>query len=147
MPRVRAGLPEPLGLTLTPDGANVAVFSAHAERIELCLFDAEEREIRLDLPASTGDVFHGFVEGVVAGARYALRAHGPYAPHEGHRFHPAKLLVDPYARSLDRAFALHPSMFAEHADGSRNDDDSAPFVPKGVAVPSLEPSSTMMISL
>lgn len=119
---------------MTPDGANVAVFSAHAERIELCLFDGDDRETRITLPERTGDVFHGFVDGVAAGARYGFRAHGPYAPHDGHRFNPAKLLVDPYARALDRAFAFHPAMRGQHPDGSRNDDDSAEFAPKGVAV-------------
>ncbi|MHB8839449.1 MAG: bifunctional glycogen debranching protein GlgX/4-alpha-glucanotransferase, partial [Gemmatimonadaceae bacterium] len=139
MPRVRTGTPEPLGLTLGADGANIAVFSAHAERIEVCLFDDVGRETRIELPARTDDVFHGFVEGVTAGARYGFRAHGPYAPHEGHRFNPAKLLVDPYARALDRAFVFHEAMLGEHADGTRRDDDSAPYVPKGVAVPPLAP--------
>ncbi len=134
MPRVLDGHAEPLGLTLTPAGANVAVFSAHAERIELCLFDDADRETRIALPARTGDVFHGFIEGVTAGTRYGLRAHGPYAPDAGHRFNPAKLLVDPYARLLDRAFTFHPSMRGENPDGSRNDEDSALVAPKGVAV-------------
>ncbi|HEY3285942.1 MAG TPA: glycogen debranching protein GlgX [Gemmatimonadaceae bacterium] len=139
MPRVQAGLPEPLGLTLTADGANVAVFSAHAERIELCLFDAHGRETRIALPSRTGDVFHGFVEGIAAGQRWGLRAHGPYAPHEGHRFNTAKLLIDPYARAFDRAFAFHPAMLGEREDGARNDEDSAAVVPKCVAVAPMEP--------
>ncbi len=82
MRRVGPGRPEPLGLTLTEDGANVAVFSAHATTIELCLFDATgEAEVeRIVLPARSGDVHHGFVSGVTAGARYGLRAHGPYEP-------------------------------------------------------------------
>jgi glycogen operon protein len=136
MRRIGPGSPEPLGLTLVADGANVAVCSAHATSIELCLFDAAgEREVaRIALPERTGDVHHGFVAGVVPGARYGLRAHGPYAPQHGHRFNPAKLLVDPYATRLDRRFSLHPSMFGEHPDGvTRNDVDSAPFMPKGVA--------------
>ncbi len=139
MPSLREGWPDPLGLTLTPDGANIAVFSAHAERIELCLFADDDLETRITLPARTGDVFHGFIEGVTAGARYGLRAHGPYDPAEGHRFNPAKLLVDPYARALERAIAFHPSMRGQHPDGSRNDDDSAAVVPKGLAVAALEP--------
>ncbi|MHB0964091.1 MAG: bifunctional glycogen debranching protein GlgX/4-alpha-glucanotransferase, partial [Gemmatimonadaceae bacterium] len=139
MPPVRAGSPDVLGLTLTPDGANIAVFSAHAERIELCLFAADDSETRITLPERTGEVFHGFVDNVAAGARYGLRAHGPYAPHNGYRFNPAKLLVDPYARALDRAFSFHPAMRGQHADGTRNDDDSAAFVPKGVAVAATPP--------
>ena len=136
MRRVGPGRPEPLGVTLEDGGANVAVHSAHASAIELCLFDpgsATELE-RIALPARTGDVFHGFVAGIVAGDRYGLRAHGPYEPRHGHRFNPAKLLVDPYARALDRPFALHPSMFGAGADGAdaalRDHADSAPFVPK-----------------
>jgi glycogen debranching enzyme GlgX/4-alpha-glucanotransferase len=131
-PRASAGRPEPLGVTLADGGANVAVFSAHAERIELCLFDADEGETRIELPARTGDVFHGFVAGLAAGARYGLRAHGPYAPPEGHRFNPAKLLLDPYARAVDRPFALHPAMFGANPDGSANDTDSASVMPKAV---------------
>jgi glycogen debranching enzyme GlgX/4-alpha-glucanotransferase len=142
MPPVRAGWPDPLGLTLTPDGANIAVFSAHAERIEICLFAADERETRITLPERTGDVFHGFVDGVAAGARYGLRAHGPYDPRNGYRFNPAKLLVDPYARALDRAFAFHPAMRGQHPDGSPNNDDSAAVVPRGVAVAATAPCAT-----
>ncbi len=141
MPNVRAGVPEPLGLTLGPDGANIAVYSAHAERIELCLFDAQDRETRITLQAKTGDVFHAFVEGLSADARYGLRAHGPYAPHEGHRFNPSKLLIDPYARALDGPVRFHPAMLGEHGDGTRNDDDSAAVVPKGVAVPAVAPAT------
>jgi glycogen operon protein len=136
MRRLTSGNPEPLGLTLTGDGANVAVFSAHARAIELCLFDASgDTEVeRITLPERTGDVFHGFVAGLTAGVRYGLRARGPYAPSEGHRFNPEKLLVDPYVRAIDRPFLLHPAMFGEQHDGSRSDTDSAPFVPKGIAL-------------
>ena len=76
------GTPDHPGVTLEGDGVNVAVFSAHAERIELCLFDADggtEQE-RIALPERTGDVFHGHLAGVPAGTRYGLRAHGPYDP-------------------------------------------------------------------
>jgi glycogen debranching enzyme GlgX/4-alpha-glucanotransferase len=134
--RVGSGEPEPLGLTLVPGGANVAVFSAHATSIELCLFDGTgQAEIeRIALPEKSGDVFHGFVAGVGAGTRYGLRAHGPYDPRHGQRFNAAKLLVDPYATALDRRFALHPALFGELPDGvTRNDADSGPFVPKGIA--------------
>ena len=111
--RVLDGAPEPLGVTPDASGANVAVFSAHAEAIELCLFDDADEEIaRIKLPARSGDVFHGYVEGLKEGQRYGFRAYGPDAPEAGHRFNPAKLLVDPYALALDRAFTLHPSLFA-----------------------------------
>ncbi len=147
MRRVGPGRPEPLGVTPEDGGANVAVHSAHATAIELCLFDpagATERE-RIALPARSGDVFHGFVAGLAAGDRYGLRAHGAYEPRHGHRFNPAKLLVDPYARALDRPFALHPSMLGAGADGTdaaiRDHVDSAPFVPRGIvtAVPAPVP--------
>ena len=138
MRRVGPGAPEPLGLTLVPGGANVAVFSAHANAIVLCLFDGagQVETERVPLPERSGDVFHGFVAGIGPGARYGLRAHGPYDPRNGHRFNAAKLLVDPYATALDRRFSLQPELFGELPDGvTRNDADSAPFVPKGVARP------------
>jgi glycogen operon protein len=138
---VSEGSPEPLGVTLDGRGANVAVFSAHATAIELCLFDAAgEAEIdRVRLPSRTGDVFHGYVEGVSAGRRYGFRAHGPYEPCNGHRFNPAKLLVDPYALALDRPFSLAPATFgcrldAPDADLSFDATDSAPFMPKAIAI-------------
>ena len=136
--RVGPGHPEPLGVTPAAGGANVAVYSAHASAIELSLFDAAGavETARVALPARTGDVRHGFVEGLAGGARYGLRAHGPYAPHDGHRFNAAKLLVDPYARALDRPFALHPAMYgAGAADDVRDDTDSAPYVPKAIVAP------------
>ncbi len=129
------GSPEPLGVTPARDGANVAVVSAHAAAIELCLFDASgtNERARIALPGRTGDVFHGFVPGIAEGDRYGLRAHGPYDPRSGHRFNPAKLLVDPYARALDRPFALRAAMFGAGADDAvRDGTDSAPFVPKGI---------------
>lgn len=129
MTSVTDGAPEPLGVTPDETGANVAVYSAHAEAIELCLFDDDAETARIRLPARSGDVFHGHVAGLTEGRRYGFRAHGPDAPRDGHRFNPAKLLVDPYALALDRAFALHPSMFAY---GERAQDDSAPHVPKAV---------------
>jgi glycogen operon protein len=123
------GDPEPLGLTFSPGGANVAVYSESADRIELCLFDARAEEIvRLALPGRTGPVFHAFVPGLQAGALYGLRAHGPFAPERGLRFDPRKLLIDPFALQLDRVARLHPSMFVS------SDDDSGPHAPKAVAV-------------
>lgn len=126
--RVTEGGPEPLGVTLTPDGVNVAVASTTAQAIDLCLFDADGREQRIPLPARTGEVFHGHVEGVGEGARYGLRAHGAFAPERGLRFDANKLLVDPYATALDGPFVLHPSLFAPPPDSV----DTAPFVPKAV---------------
>ncbi len=138
--RVSEGSPEPLGLTLDERGANVAVFSAHAAAIELCLFD-ESGQIeaeRLRLPGRTGDVFHGYVQGIKPGQRYGFRAYGAYTPAEGHRFNPAKLLVDPYALALDRPFSLENATFgyrlgSPDADLSFDRNDSAPFMPKAIA--------------
>jgi glycogen operon protein len=122
------GAPEPLGLRLTEHGANVAVYSETAETVELCLFDAAGAETdRLALPGRTGPIFHGFVPGLRAGARYGLRAHGPWRPEEGLRFNPNKLLLDPYALALDGPIALHDSLLSW-------EQDSAPFAPKAIAI-------------
>ena len=112
------GAPEPLGVSLTAEGINVAVFSAHADAIHFCLFDdSGEREIaRIALTARTGDIFHGAVAGVSAGARYGFRADGPFAPERGHRFDASKLLADPHGALIDRPYKLHPSMFERGAD-------------------------------
>lgn len=98
---IRAGRPWPMGLTCRDGGVNVAVFSAHASRIELCLFDDQGREHqRLPLPEREGDIWFGFVPDLRPGMTYGLRAHGPYRPDQGDRFNPHKLLIDPYARAL-----------------------------------------------
>jgi isoamylase len=135
--RLGEGRPEPLGVVADGDGINVAIFSAHAEAIEFCLFDETgAREIeRIRLPERTGDVWHGHIGEVRPGARYGLRAHGPFAPHAGHRFNPNKLLVDPHARLLDRPFVLHPTMFGYPQGGDDlgfDERDSGPFVPKAI---------------
>jgi len=98
------GQPWPLGAALRGDGVNFAVWSGAAEKIELCLFDAAgTREVqRIALPAMTDGIWHGFVPALQAGARYGLRAHGRYDPQAGLRFNPHKLLLDPYARAIDR---------------------------------------------
>jgi glycogen operon protein len=146
---VSEGMPEPLGVSLTQGGINIAVWSSNATAVELCLFDggsdgesrAQEAEVaRIRLPGRTGPVFHGHVADLGAGVRYGLRAHGPFAPERGHRFDPDKLLVDPYALALDRPLALHPSMF-----GPPGGADSGPFMPKAVvfapeAAPPAAPS-------
>ncbi len=142
---VTEGAPEPLGVSLTPTGINIAVWSAHADAVELCLFDdtGQRETARIALPGRTGPVLHGHVAGVGEGARYGLRAHGPFAPDLGLRFNPHKLLVDPYALALDRPFSLHPAMFAYRPDdpqggASFDDRDSAPVVPKAVVTRPVE---------
>ncbi len=129
------GLAEPLGVSLTGDGVNVAVFSAHATAILFCAFDAHDHETaRVALSGRTGDVWHGHIPGVVAGDRYGLRAQGPWEPAAGHRFNVQKLLIDPHALALDRKPALHPSMFGHRGgnDLARDDGDSGPHMPKAV---------------
>ncbi|MDR3510303.1 MAG: glycogen debranching protein GlgX [Caulobacteraceae bacterium] len=143
---ISEGRPEPLGVTPAGDGVNVAVYSAGAALIEFCLFDetGQTEIVRIPLPAHTGPVFHGHVAGVAAGARYGLRAHGPFAPTQGQRFNPNKLLVDPYALALDRPYALHPSMFGYRPDDPRGGDsfdatDSAAVTPKAIVAEASAP--------
>jgi len=128
---VSTGGPEPLGVTPQADGVNVAVFSAHAGAIEFCLFDATGniQTHAVTLPGRAGDVFHGFIKNLPVGARYGLRVYGPDAPAQGHRFNPAKLLVDPYALALDRPFALDARLYGF---GEQLGADSAAAVPKGI---------------
>ncbi|WP_279480537.1 glycogen debranching protein GlgX [Aureimonas sp. SK2] len=124
------GCPDRLGASVAADGVHVAVFSAHAERVELCLFDPAgivERE-RLALPGRDGDIHFGFVPGLREGALYGLRAHGPYDLSRSHRFDPAKLLVDPYALRLDRPFVYHAALGAP----PERQLDTAPLVPRAV---------------
>ena len=104
----------PLGAQADAQGVNFAVFSAHAQAIDLCLFDAVgTREIaRLRLPGRSGDVWHGRVEGAAPGLVYGLRAHGPWRPDKGHRFNPSKLLLDPYAREIVGQFDWADVQFA-----------------------------------
>ena len=139
---IAPGRPFPLGLTLDADGANVAVFSAHAERIDLCLFDATgTREAAvLTLPERTDGVFHGYVPGLRAGQLYGLRAHGPWAPERGHRFNPHRLLVDPYAKAVSGTFRWEgPNLVDRAAPLVFDPRDSAALVPKAVAVAPLPP--------
>lgn len=135
---VLAGEPYPLGATASDIGTNFALFSDHAERVLLCLFDEEgRREIeRIELPECTNGVWHGFVPGVMAGAIYGYRVEGPWDPRAGHRFNADKLLLDPYAKELVGALDWNPALFGYRigpgpdADLDRDDRDSAPHVPK-----------------
>jgi isoamylase len=139
--RVREGLPYPRGATWDGKGVNFSLFSANATKVELCLFDesgATERE-RIELPEYTSEIWHGWVPDLRPGTIYGYRVHGPYAPDEGHRFNPNKLLLDPYARAHIGALKWDPAIFGYtigHADADLSFDerDSAPFVPKGVVV-------------
>ena len=100
--RVTEGLPDPLGATWDGLGVNFALFSANATRVELCLFDSSgKRELeRITLPEYTDEVWHGYLPDARPGTVYGYRVHGPYAPEQGHRFNPNKLVLDPYAKAL-----------------------------------------------
>src|SRR5579871_1029488 len=99
---VRPGRPYPLGATWDGKGVNFALFSAHAEKVELCLFDRTglREELRLVMPEYTDEVWHLYLPDVRPGQLYGYRVYGPYDPANGHRFNPNKLLIDPYAKSL-----------------------------------------------
>src|SRR3979490_652970 len=101
-PRVWPGTPYPLGATWDGRGVNFALFSAYAERVELCLFDpsGHHEQARLVLPAYTDGFWQGYLPGARPGQLYGYRVYGPYDPARGHRFNPNKLLLDPYARAI-----------------------------------------------
>lgn len=129
------GEPYPLGATYDGAGANFAIYSGVATHIQLCFFDEDGRETRVDLPEHTALTWHGYVPGVTPGQRYGFRVHGPYDPEQGHRCDPSKLLVDPYAKAIDGPVRWHPALFSYQVDGSlesRNSEDSAPYAPKSV---------------
>jgi glycogen operon protein len=135
--RVREGHSFPLGATWDGVGVNFALFSAHAGKVELCLFDIDgKRELeRLELPEFTDEVWHGYLPEARPGTVYGYRVHGPYEPAAGHRFNPNKLLIDPYARQLVGELTWDPAVFgytigAAEQDLSFDTRDSATFVPK-----------------
>lgn len=138
---ILAGSHEPLGASWDGEGVNFALFSEHAEAVELCLFDATDRETaRLTLAAQTDSIFHGYVPGCRPGQCYGFRVHGPYDPIAGHRFNPHKLLLDPYAKALAGALRWSPEVFGfddvAHASigAHLSTSDSAPYVPKAVVI-------------
>jgi isoamylase len=137
--KIREGLPYPRGATWDGSGTNFAVFSANATKMEVCLFDSSGKETaRVELPEYTDQIFHGYLPDVGPGTYYGYRAHGRYAPDEGHRFNPNKLLLDPYARAHAGDLKWDPALFGyemESGDDTTFDErDSAPFVPKSVIV-------------
>lgn len=137
--RLLAGRPYPLGSTWDGLGVNFAVFSAHAEKIELCIFDASgRREIaRLALPECTDEVWHGYLPDARPGLQYGYRAHGPYDPRHGHRFNPHKLLLDPYAKRISGELKWADALFGYRVGSPRGDlsfdrRDSAAAMPRAV---------------
>jgi len=134
--QVWPGKAYPLGSSYDGSGTNFALFSEVAERVELCLFDSNARETRIDLPEVDGFVWHAFIPGIEPGHRYGYRVHGPYDPKKGHRCNPNKLLLDPYSKAIDGVFEWDQSLFGYNFGDpdSRNDDDSAGSMPKSVVI-------------
>jgi glycogen operon protein len=131
--RVWPGNAYPLGASFDGAGTNFSLFSEVAERVELCLFDEEGKETRVSLPENTGHCWHGYFPDIQPGQRYGYRVHGPWSPEQGHRCNPSKLLLDPYAKSIERGIswseAVFPYPFRSGPD-ERNDEDNAPFMPR-----------------
>ena len=139
--RLLPGSSWPLGASWDGLGVNFAVFSANAQRIQLCLFDPTGRKelARFDMPECTDEVWHGYLPGAHPGTVYGFRADGPYQPQEGHRFNPHKLLLDPYARKLVGQFRWSDALFGYRVHSNRLDlsidrRDSAPAMPKCVVI-------------
>jgi glycogen operon protein len=128
------GRPYPLGATYDGAGTNFSLFSEVAERVELCLFDADGAERRLDLEEVDAFCWHTYLPSVGPGQRYGYRVHGPWDPSRGLRCNPAKLLLDPYTKAVEGSVDWTPACFPyDFSDeNSRNDDDSAPHVPRSV---------------
>ncbi|MCV7282024.1 glycogen debranching protein GlgX [Mycolicibacterium flavescens] len=126
----------PLGATYDGTGTNFAVFSEAAEKVELCLFDADGTETRITLPENDAFVWHGFIPNIEPGQRYGYRVHGVYDPPTGQRCNPNKLLLDPYSKAIDGNFDWNQSLFSYNFGDpdSRNDDDSASSMPKSVVI-------------
>lgn len=138
--RIREGNPLPRGATWDGKGTNFAVFSEHATKVEVCLFDQSgaKEEARIELPEFTNQMWHGYLPDARPGTRYGYRVHGPYEPENGHRFNPNKLLLDPYAIAHIGQIEWNPALFGyrmESGDDTTFDErDSAPYLPKCVVV-------------
>ncbi|MFW0764863.1 glycogen debranching protein GlgX [Trabulsiella odontotermitis] len=132
MTRLIAGAPSPLGASYDGKGVNFALFSVHAERVELCLFDDKGTERRLPLTSRSGDIWHGYLPDAHPGLRYGYRVYGPWDPAKGHRFNPAKLLIDPCAHRVDGYLPDNPVL---HGGWDTPDPrDSAGVAPVSVVV-------------
>jgi isoamylase len=137
------GRPFPLGATWDGRGTNFSLFSEGAERVELCLFDDEGNEERVEVRERTALNWHCYLPGVGPGRRYGYRVHGPYNPSNGQRFNPWKLLIDPYAKAIEGGVRWEEDVNVlpyvptgeEDADLEMDDeDDDAPAIPKSVVI-------------
>ena len=137
--KIRPGTPYPLGATWDGAGVNFAIFSEHATRVELCLFDSAESKTesqRVTLPEYTDMVWHGYLPDAMPGQLYGYRIHGPYEPAAGYRFNPSKVVLDPYARTIGRTVRWGPEMFGyrlgdPQEDLSKDERDNAALAPLG----------------
>jgi glycogen operon protein len=138
--RIKEGRPHPVGAVWDGAGTNFAIFSAHATKVEVCIFDDDgEQELqRIALPEYTNQIWHGYLPAVRPGTPYGYRVHGPHEPDAGHRFNPNKLLLDPYAQAHLGELTWDPAVFGYQLesgdDRSLDERDSAPFTPKCIVV-------------
>lgn len=134
--KILPGKAYPLGATYDGSGTNFSIFSEHAEKVELCLFDYQDKEIRIELTEVTGFCWHGYLPNIEPGQRYGYRVYGKFDPRGGECFNPAKLLLDPYAKAITGKVEWNPAIFAFRLDKEdiANTEDSALFVPKSVVI-------------
>ena len=139
---VLPGRPYPLGAKWDGTGVNFAIYSENATQVELCLYDnrSKQETDRISLREMTAYVWHGYIPGVQPGQLYGYRVHGLFDPENGHRFNPAKLLVDPYAQAISGSVDWTQPIYPYIQDGSEDADlkldtrDSGPGMPKSVVV-------------
>ncbi len=136
--KILPGSPHPLGASWDEEGTNFALFSANAERVELCLFADDNSETRIQIREKTAFVWHAYVPGVPLGQRYGYRVYGPYDPGNGHRFNPNVILLDPYAKAVDNVENWEAGCFAYEVGGKDADlrptNDQALGAPRGIVV-------------
>ncbi len=126
----------PLGATFDGSGTNFALFSEVADRVELCLFDEDGAETRVEVTEVDAFVWHCYLPTIQPGQRYGYRVHGPHDPAQGLRCNPNKLLMDPYAKATSGDIEWNQSLFGYNFGDpqSRNDDDSAAYMQKSVVI-------------
>ena len=140
--KCKPGRPYPLGSTWDGVGINFAIFSEHATKVELCLFDSVDSKSefqKITLPEQTDLVWHGYVPDLKPGQLYGYRVHGPYNPAQGHRFNPNKVLLDPYAKALGRTLQWGSEMFGyklgdASEDLAMDEKDNAALAPLAAVV-------------
>jgi len=136
---VYPGSSYPLGATWDGNGVNFALFAGNATAVELCLFDQDcvQEQVRIKFSERTSHVWHAYLPGIKPGQCYGYRVYGPFEPHNGLRYNPNKLLIDPYAKAISGAVEWHDSLFGYNMDEddlSFSETDNAPFIPKSVVI-------------